>query len=153
MGPERRAMCSAVIDLWSYGSVVYELLTGEPLGRSGAGAGVVACWGMLTYEHPCAHIHTDTQTRTHTHTGTHTYNAHPRIHIPPTMHTYTRKSTTSHTHIRIHRATTTLTISLRVANMLLHAISPHTCGRRPHVHRRPQPVFAPTTWIGIRLNA
>ena len=32
------------VDVWSFGSVVYELLAGKPLARADTGAGVVACW-------------------------------------------------------------------------------------------------------------
>ena len=32
------------VDVWSFGSVVYELLAGKPLARADTGVGVVACW-------------------------------------------------------------------------------------------------------------
>ncbi len=32
------------VDVWSFGSVVYEMLAGKPLARSDTGVGVVACW-------------------------------------------------------------------------------------------------------------
>ena len=32
------------VDVWSFGSVVYEMLAGKPLARADTGVGVVACW-------------------------------------------------------------------------------------------------------------
>ena len=40
------------VDVWSFGSVVYELLAGKPLARADTGVGVVACW-MDVLGRPC----------------------------------------------------------------------------------------------------
>ena len=41
------------VDVWAFGSVVYELLEGRPIARADSGVGVVACW-IDVLGQPCA---------------------------------------------------------------------------------------------------